>query len=108
MSEHKIERTAPVNYRVPENIPPSTKYHTILADPPWVRNQTGRGSRGGAIRHYDLMSLERIKNMPVSSLAADDAHLYLWVTNSNIDEGLEVIKASAATSSVWASAGCCP
>ena len=31
--------------------------------------------------------------MPVSSLAADDAHLYLWVTNSNIDEGLEVIKA---------------
>ena len=93
MSEHKIERTAPVNYRVPENIPPSIKYHTILADPPWVRQQTGRGGYGGAIKHYDLMSLERIKNMPVSSLAADDAHLYLWVTNSNIDEGLEVIKA---------------
>ena len=93
MSKHKIERTAPVNYRVPENIPPSIKYHTILADPPWVRQQAGRGSYGGAIKHYDLMSLERIKNMPVSSLAADDAHLYLWVTNSNIDEGLEVIKA---------------
>ena len=39
------------------------------------------------------MSLERIKDMPVASLADDNAHLYLWVTNSNIDEGLEVVKA---------------
>ena len=93
MSKHIIERTAPVNYRVPENIPPTPRFRALLVDAPWVRNQAGHGSRGGAIRHYDLMSLERIKNMPVSSLAADDAHLYLWVTNSNIDEGLEVIKA---------------
>ena len=93
MSEHKIERTAPVNYRVPENIPPTPRFRAIIADAPWQKNQAGRGSYGGAIKHYDLMSLERIKNMPVSSLAADDAHLYLWVTNSNIDEGLEVIKA---------------
>ena len=34
MSKHIIERTAPVNYRVPENIPPAIKYHTIVADPP--------------------------------------------------------------------------
>lgn len=93
MSEHKIERTAPVNYRVPENIPPAIKYHTIVADPPWAKNQSGRGSYGGAINHYDLMSLERIKQLPVADLAAEDAHLYVWCQNGNIDEGLEVIKA---------------
>ena len=94
MSKHKIERTAPVNYRVPENIPPAIKYHTIVADPPWTKNQTSGDSRyGGAVNHYPLMKLDLIKKLPVSDLAADDAHLYLWVTNSNIDEGLEVIKA---------------
>lgn len=93
MSKHIIERTAPVNYRVPENIPPAIKYHTIVADPPWTKNQSGRGSYGGAINHYDLMSLERIKQMPVSDLAAKNAHCYLWVMDGNIDEGLEVMKA---------------
>ena len=39
------------------------------------------------------MSLERIKAMPVESLMADDAHCYIWATNGNIDETLEVMKA---------------
>ena len=94
MSEkHKIEKSAPVNCRIPENIPPTPRFRTLVADPPWTRHQAGRGSYGGAIKHYDLMSLERIKQMPVADLAAENACLYLWVTNSNIDEGLEVIKA---------------
>ena len=38
----------------------SKKYKTILADPPWDINQRGNY---GAIKHYDLMSLERIKAM---------------------------------------------
>lgn len=58
-----------------------------------MKNQASAGGYGGALNHYDLMTLDRIKNMPVADLADEDAHLYLWVTNSNIDEGLEVIKA---------------
>ena len=92
--KHIIETEAPSTYRIPENIPEVPKFRCIVADPPWRRNQSsGDGRYGGAINHYPLMSLERIKNMPVADLAADNAHLYLWVTNSNIDEGLEVIKA---------------
>lgn len=52
-----------------------TKYKTILADPPWP---TGQQGKYGAERHYNLMTLERIKAMPVGNLAADNAHLYLW------------------------------
>lgn len=93
MPKHKIERTAPKTERVPENIPKLPLFRTIVADPPWSKNQSSCHGYGGAIGHYDLMSIDRIKAMPVADLADENAHLYLWVTNSNIDEGIEVIKA---------------
>lgn len=61
-----------------EGSPPGRlrRYRTILADPPWgTPDQKGKY---GAEHHYDLMTLERIKAMPVGDLAADNAHLYLW------------------------------
>lgn len=93
MAKHKIEREAPKEWRLPENIPKPPKFRTIVADPPWTKNQVSGGGYGGAVKHYNLMSLDRIKEMPVGDLADEDCHLYLWVTNSNIDEGLEVVKA---------------
>ena len=93
-TRHIVEKEAPKDYQIPENIPEVPKARCIVADPPWQRNQTSRGGKyGGAINHYPLMSLERIKNLPVADLADENAHLYLWVTDSNIDEGLEVVKA---------------
>lgn len=65
-------------------------YSTILADPPWNINQRGRR---GAEKHYDLMSLDRIKAMPVAELATENSHLYLWIPNGLLQEGLDVIKA---------------
>lgn len=90
MAKHRIERAAPMNDRQPDNIPTIPKFRTIVADPPWSKNQ---GGNYGAVQHYNLMTLDRIKAMPVADLADENAHLWLWVTNSNIDEGLEVIKA---------------
>lgn len=66
------------------------KYRTILADPPWDINQ--RGKRG-ASSHYALMPLDRIKAMPVADLCEENAHLYLWIPNGLLQEGLDVIKA---------------
>lgn len=90
MVKHIIEKEAPKEERVPDNIPNIPKFRCIVADPPWSKNQ---GGNYGAVQHYNLMSLDRIKQMPVAELADDNSHLWLWVTNSNIDEGLEVIKA---------------
>ncbi|MDO3166674.1 MT-A70 family methyltransferase [Mycobacteroides abscessus subsp. abscessus] len=83
--------TTPTN-RTPEvaPIPAPQRYRTILADPPWDTHQ--RGSRG-AIRHYPLLSLDQIKAMPVSDLAAEDAHLWLWVTNATLRDGYDVMAA---------------
>lgn len=66
------------------------KYKTVLADPPWDINQKGKR---GAECHYELMTLDRIKAMPVKDLCAENAHLYLWIPNGLLQEGLDVIKA---------------
>lgn len=56
------------------------KYGTIYADPPWrYDNQSTRAATGN---HYDGMSVEKICELPVRQLAADDAHLHLWTTNA--------------------------
>ena len=66
------------------------QYRAILADPPWDIQQIGDR---GAVQHYNLMSLESIKAMPVSDLATDDAHLWLWVTNATLRQGYDVAEA---------------
>lgn len=66
------------------------KYSTIMADPPWNINQQGKR---GAASHYDLMTFDDIKNMPVADLCNENAHLWLWVTNGLLKEGIEVMEA---------------
>ena len=68
-----------------------TKYKTILADPPWDIQQKGKSR--GAIKHYNLMTLDRIKAMPISDLAEENAHCWLWVTNATLEAGFDVLRA---------------
>jgi len=67
-------------------------YRTVLADPPWLERGAGQIKRG-ADRHYPLMQTRDICSLPVRSWAADDAHLYLWVTNNFLEDGLQVVRA---------------
>ncbi len=71
------------------------KYKTIYADPPWqFQNRTGKVSpEHKRLSRYDTMTLEEIKQMPISEVANDKSHLYLWVPNALLPEGLEVMKA---------------
>jgi N6-adenosine-specific RNA methylase IME4 len=73
----------------------SGKFGTILADPPWrFTNRTGKvAPEHGRLRRYDTMDLDDIKNLPVKDLALEKSHLYLWVPNAMLPEGLEVMKA---------------
>ncbi len=74
---------------MPINIPPK-KYGCILNDPPWDIEQ--KNARG-AIRHYSLLTLGRIKAMPVADLLEDNAHVWLWVTNATLEHGFDVLRA---------------
>ena len=66
------------------------KADVIYADPPWDINQKGHL---GASQHYHLMTLDQIKEMPVSDLCNENAACFLWVTNGLLQEGLEVLQA---------------
>ena len=39
------------------------------------------------------MTLEEIKALPVAEIAAEPSHLYLWVPNALLAEGLAVMEA---------------
>ena len=48
---------------------------------------------GGAIDHYNTMSLEDIKALPVKELTEDDAVLFMWTTAPLLEEAFEVVNA---------------
>ncbi len=69
------------------------KFPTILADPPWrFQNSTGKvAPEHKRLSRYGTMSFEEIGKLPVAEIAADTAHLYLWVPNALLPEGLTVM-----------------
>ena len=70
---------------------PSGPFSVVYADPPWQYKD--RNCNGSAERHYQTMPLEKIKTLPVVTLAASDAVLFLWATWPLLREALEVIGA---------------
>lgn len=72
-----------------------TKYKTILADPPWDIQQKGKSR--GAIKHYNLMTLYRIKAMPIADLVEENSHCWLWGTNATLEAGFDVLRAWGLT-----------
>lgn len=69
---------------------PKNKYRTIYADPPWPFDD--KATRAAAENHYPTMTIADICCLPVNDLADDNAHLYLWTTNSHLPEAFQVIK----------------
>lgn len=70
-------------------------FSTILADPPWrFANRTGKvAPEHRRLDRYSTMPLEAILALDVKSILAPNAHLYLWVPNALLPDGLEVMKA---------------
>ena len=69
-------------------------FATIYADPPWrFQNRTGKmAPEHQRLLRYPTMTLEGIIELPIARLSAREAHLYLWVPNALLAEGLEVMR----------------
>lgn len=87
------------------------RYGTVVADPPWRYDLTlPSWGEAGAVRSavsYPTMTIEQIRALPVSDLAADAAHLYLWTTNTHLEHAWAVVEAWGFTYStllVWCKA----
>ena len=71
------------------------KYKIIYADPPWdygnTKNHEGQ-FWGMADRHYPVMKLKDIENLPINELSDNDCYLFLWVTGPFMEKAFSLIK----------------
>jgi len=84
----------------------SGPYSTILADPPWqFQNRTGKiAPEHKRLQRYPTMELKEIMELPVSRFASAKSHLYLWVPNAQLQEGLKVMESwgfTYKTNLIW-------
>ncbi|PWC48174.1 S-adenosylmethionine-binding protein [Azospirillum sp. TSA6c] len=70
------------------------RFPTVLADPPWrFKNRTGKvAPEHRRLSRYGTMTVEAICALPVADITAPTAHLYLWVPNALLPEGLQVMR----------------
>ena len=82
------------------------KFATVLADPPWqFANRTGKiAPEHKRLNRYETLSLDEIMSIPVKDVLQEEAHLYLWVPNALLPDGLQVMKAwgfTYKTNIIW-------
>jgi N6-adenosine-specific RNA methylase IME4 len=72
-----------------------SRFATVLADPPWqFANRTGKiAPEHRRLSRYGTMSIEELLALPVPQIAAPTAHLYLWVPNALLPDGIAVMSA---------------
>ena len=70
------------------------KFATVLADPPWrFQNKTGKvAPEHKRLARYPTLTLAEIEDLPVEDVVEETAHLYLWVPNALLPEGLQVMQ----------------
>lgn len=71
------------------------RFATVLADPPWrFTNRTGKiAPEHRRLSRYGTMTISEIAALPIPEVVAQTAHLYLWVPNAMLPDGLAVLKA---------------
>lgn len=69
-------------------------FSTVLADLPWrFQNRTGKvAPEHRRLDRYPTMDLDSIRALPVKDITAKNAHLYLWVPNALLPDGLRVME----------------
>lgn len=74
------------------------KYQVIYADPPWRFSNYSdkwhedRPESRWVGNEYRLMNLQDVIDLPVASIAADDAVLFLWATYPHLPDAIRVIE----------------
>ena len=85
---------------------PEQGFRTLLVDPPWrFTNRSGKMAPEYRKRHrYETMATPDIQSMPVKELVEEPSHLYLWVPNALLSDGLQVMESwgfTYKTNMIW-------
>lgn len=72
------------------------KYNVVYIDPPWSfgskQYQDGGRDLVNINEIYNTMSIQEIKDMGVDQIVADDSVCFMWVTDSHLKEGIEIME----------------
>lgn len=79
-----------------DNLPlpplPAIRYPMISIDPPWHFRSRAASQNPTSVRspqkHYPTMDLEHIAQIPMKAIAAEDAHVALWMTGPLLAQGI--------------------
>jgi len=76
---------------------PNKKYTVIYADPPWqfgskAYQDSNRNMLDLDKTQYDTMTIQDIKRLPISSITDEDCICFMWVVDSHLKEGIEVLE----------------
>lgn len=75
------------------------KYSIIYADPAWEYKQKqmnfqnydkGKKYSNDVTEHYQTMTFEQLKVLPVEKIAEKDCLLYMWATSPNLDIAIKL------------------
>lgn len=73
------------------------QYQVILCDPPWPYNSRAPHTKtrfgGGVHAQYPVLSMKELTRLPIWSIAANDALLFLWVTGPHLENAFKLIEA---------------
>jgi len=92
--ERRQENKAKVELAAePSQVFEQAKFATIVIDPPWDWGDEGDGNQlGRAKPDYSTMSIQDLLELPVPTLADDDCHVYLWITNRSLPKGFQLLE----------------
>lgn len=74
------------------DLPTNKKFSTIYADPPWNFKTHSEKGLVGRPQHYDRMSLDDIRKLPINDCAAKDCWLFMWTTSPHLEKSFEVMR----------------
>ena len=73
------------------------KYNVIYCDPPWdfkgggIYQDNGRKDRSIS-DEYKLTKTIDLKELPINNLADDDCFMFMWVTDSHLKQGIDLME----------------
>jgi len=70
-----------------------TKFHCVVADPPWEYKGGFNGWGKRRALPYQSLCLDDLKGLPVASLIEKEGYLFLWTTNRWLERAFEVVRA---------------
>ena len=77
----------------------NNKYSVIYCDPPWdykgQKQHNGKGGKdtGGAIKHYDTVTLKDLKGLNVHTICEDDCLMFMWTSSPHLDQAIDLMQA---------------